>query len=264
LKMNARVDTRAFVLKSIPFVAILGLLGCESRDSEKTQAEAKAPATGALRTTRDTAQAGGEVADSAALIEAQAWITDANALALLGVMNARQISAAEVELDSWHSDTVRAFAQVVAHEHAAQQRTTDSLAARLKIAPVMSALDLRIDSAFRARVDSLRALPPSSLERGFAHQQTVAEQAIADYADQLAGAVRAPEIRALTESAASAARARLTRANAFDASMMLADSLKKAAAADSAEKAAERAEARAAARAEREERAARKRRPPPA
>jgi hypothetical protein len=254
--MNARVCTRAFVFPSSRLVTALATIllfvaGCDSDNSQKAPAEATAQAAAQARVTRsgvDT-EAGGEVIDSMAALEAQAWITDGNALSLLGVMNARQIAAADVELEAWHSDTVRAFAAAVAREHAEQQHSADSLATRLKIAPMMSALNLRIDTAFRARIDSLRGLSSTSLERGFVHQQVVAEQAIADYSDQLTGAVRAPELRALMESSANAARARLARARTLDASLTLADSMKKAAVADSLAKVAARRAARDSARA---------------
>jgi hypothetical protein len=244
------VYTRALVfLKSIQLIVAIGAIAvaCKSRDANQARGQEQERAQAKVQRT-DTGEAGGEVIDSTAAIEAQAWITDGNALSLLGVMNARQIGAADVELEAWHSDTVRAFAALVAREHAASQHSIDSLATRLKIVPVMSALNLRIDSAFRARVDSLRALSSSSLERAFAHQQVVAEQAIADYADQLTGAAHTPEVRGLMQTAADGARARLARARAFDAALTLADSLKKAAVADSLDRVAKRRAARDSAR----------------
>src|SRR5262245_10494620 len=45
------------------------------------------------------------------------WLNDANLLALMGAMNARQISAANIELSTWHSDAIRDFALSMAHEH---------------------------------------------------------------------------------------------------------------------------------------------------
>jgi hypothetical protein len=264
--MNARVYTRAFVFSrpiEILTAGVVLLAACDSHEAKNEQAQAEAAARTATAT--ETAEAGGEVVDSTAVIQAQAWITDANALALVGVMNGRQLSAANVELDAWHSDTVKQFALLVAHEHAAAQRSADSLAQRLRIVPVMSALNLRIDSAFRARVDSLRGLSSTALERGFAHQQVMAEQDIASYADQLTGAVRAPEVRALMESTANQARARLARARLFDASLTRADSVKKAAIADSLDRVAKRRAARDSARAARDSvRAARRQKIPPA
>src|ERR1043165_1071455 len=45
------------------------------------------------------------------------WLSDANLIALVGVMNQKQIAAADLELSGWRSDTVRAFAARVAQEH---------------------------------------------------------------------------------------------------------------------------------------------------
>ena len=241
------MSTRAFAFQPLTRAAItaavfalsVALAACEGRDGHEPARRA---------TQGDSAEAGGEVVDSTLRNPDAAWITDGNVLALAGVFNTRQMAAANVELDTWHTDTIRTYATTIAHEHAELQRAVDSLAARLKIAPVMSALDLQIDSAFRARIDSLRALRGAPLERAFAHQQVVAEQAIADYADQLTGAARAPEIRALMESTANGARARLTRAKAFDVALATADSIKAAAVADSIQQAEERRAERAAAR----------------
>jgi hypothetical protein len=239
--MDARVSTRAFVFRKLTHAAFvaaisafsLSLGACDGRDEQRTPARAQPPSS-------DTLEAGGEVADSTVLDNGAVWITDASALALLGVMNARQVAAANVELEAWHSDTIRAFAALVAREHAELQHSADSLAAHIRLVPVMSALDQRIDSAFASRVDSLRGLRGAPLERAFTHQQVVAEQAIADYANQLTGAVRTPEVQALMESAANAARTRLTRAQSFAAALAMADSIKDAAAIDSAAKVAAR------------------------
>ncbi|MGH7617202.1 MAG: DUF4142 domain-containing protein, partial [Gemmatimonadaceae bacterium] len=146
------------------------------------------------------------------------------------------------------TDSVRAFAAVVAREHAELQHSIDSVATHLHLGPVMSALGQRIDSGFRARVDSLRAIGGAPLERAFAHEQVVSEQAIADYTDQLAGAVTAPELEALTESVGNQARAAVSQARTFEAAMIIADSTKAAAKADSVARADSLREAREARR----------------
>lgn len=254
--MNARVVTRAFVFQKLTCarrlrasaIAIVTfgvvLAACGTNDTKRPPPIAQSPAGDTVQ----PVEVGGEVAnaDSTALSDDQVWITDGNVLALLGVMNARQIAAADVELEAWHTDTVRTFASSVAHDHAALQHSVDSLAARLKVAPVVSALVQRIDTSFRVRVDSLRAVEGRPLERAFVHQQVVAESAYAIYADQLTGASTAPELRSLLESAAARARADAGRARSLEAVLVLADSLKKAAVADSIAQ----AEARRAARAE--------------
>ncbi len=248
--MNARVNTRAFV--SLIWASAVTFSACRGRDRRPPPSASQPPA-------RDTAEVAGEVAESVAAPVAApdttmpndnaAWITDANALAMIGVMNARQIAQADVELEAWHSDTVRALAAASARDHAALQRSVDSLAERLRLAPVMSALGQRIDSEFQARVDTLRWWRgPGSLERAFVHQQVAADQAFASYANSLTGATRAPEVQALMQTAAARASAQVSRARSVEAILVVADSMKAAAIADSTAKAAERAAARAARR----------------
>src|SRR5690242_17397683 len=82
------------------------------------------------------------------------WLDDANVLALIGTMNNRQLSAADMELSAWHSDTVRALAASMAREHAALQRATDSVAASMHVVPVPSALGASVNAAFQAQIDS--------------------------------------------------------------------------------------------------------------
>jgi predicted outer membrane protein len=200
-----------------------------------------------MRDTAVAADAAGEVVndDTTAVRNDQVWITDGNALALLRVMNTRQISAADVELEAWHTDTVRAFAASVARDHAELQHSVDSLVERTRVAPVVSALVQRVDTAFRLRVDSLRAIEGRPLELAFARQQVVAESAFATVADQLTGAATAPEVRGMMQSAAARARAESDRARSLLATLMLADSIKKAAVADSIARAEERRQRRA-------------------
>jgi hypothetical protein len=230
---------------------------CRDRDRQPRPPVAQTP-------TRDTVEAGGEVAaaDTAAVAAAPAspdtttstnenavWISDANALAMITAMNNRQIAVADVELEAWHSDTVRALAASVAHDHAALQHSLDSLAERLRLAPVTSALGQRIDSEFQSRVDSLRWWRgPGRFERAYVHQQMLADEAFASYANQLTGATRAPEVQALMQTAAARGATQLSHARAVEAMLVIADSLKAAATADSIQKAADRAAARAARR----------------
>jgi hypothetical protein len=215
---------------------VFGLVALVACAPDEREPSSQARATTGARP-GDTVEAGGEVLDSAPVNLNQAWITDANAIALLTALNSRQIDAANVELDAWHTDTVKTFAVAVAHDHAQLQHTTDSLAEHLHLAPMRSALVVRIDSAFHFRIDSLRGLHGTQMEHAFVQQQVVAEQDIATYADELTGAARAPEVRALMQAAAGGARARLNRARAVAATLAIADSVKAAKTADSAARA---------------------------
>jgi predicted outer membrane protein len=262
--MNARVDTRAFVFQKLLLRArsriatilavgawAMSFSACRDRNRTERSPVAQSP-------THDTAEVGGEVSPDTTAIAAATgsadtttpgddavWITDANALAMLTAMNNRQIAMADVELEAWHSDTVRAFAASIAHDNAAIQHSLDSLAPRLKLAPVMSALGQRIDSEFQSRIDSLRYWRgPGRFERAYVHQQVLASQAFASYANQLTGATRAPEVQALMQSASARGATQASHARGVEAMLIIADSLKAAAIADSTEKAAERAAAR--------------------
>src|SRR5262249_46270610 len=146
---RSRVPAAVFATLAVTFSAC--------RDRDRHQRSPAAPPTA-----RGIAEVGGEVSTADTTVAAPTpqpdttttqgdnavWITDANALAMLTAMNNRQIAIADVELEAWHSDTVRALASSVAHDNAGLQHSLDSLAPRLKLAPVMSALGQRIDSEF--------------------------------------------------------------------------------------------------------------------
>src|SRR6476619_6835119 len=83
-----------------------------------------------------TGQAAGTLAADTAAVHHDSlvtpkWINDGNVVAIASVMNGRQIAAANVELSSWHSDTVRAIAASLAHEHSELQHSLDSVTAAL-------------------------------------------------------------------------------------------------------------------------------------
>src|SRR4051812_44510293 len=63
------------------------------------------------RAASDTNESGGDVVtDWIETPVKERWITDENILSLVSAMNARQIAAADVELEAWHNETVREFA----------------------------------------------------------------------------------------------------------------------------------------------------------
>ena len=172
-------------------------------------------------TTGDTVEVAGEVVDdSADRAPAEKWIFDPNVLSLLYLMNGRQIAAAEIELEEWHSDTVRVFASQMMHDHAALQRSIDSLVERLNMAPVRPAIAAQIGAAFQAQIDSMvayRSGPRGSLDRAFVRQQVAGHALMASYIQQLAGVAERPELRALLSSAATVAKTELARARGMQA-----------------------------------------------
>ncbi len=159
------------------------------------------------------------------------WINDANALALVGLMSSRQIAAAERELQAWHSDTVRAFAEASLRDHRAIQHSVDSVAAVTRIAPVTPALAQSIGAAMQLQVDSIQG--GRMLDRSFVQQQIAGNELMASYADQLAAVAERPEVQGVMSMAASRARVQRDRAKAVQAAFAMADSI----AADSAAKA---------------------------
>jgi len=179
-----------------------------------------------------TEVAAGEVAPAAPdSTTTEIWLNDANLLALMGAMNSRQIAAAEVELSTWHSDTIRDFAVSMSHEHSALQRSIDSVARTLKLAPVMPALGGVIVGEMQRQIDSINGYTGRALDRAYVRQTVSGHETMAKYATLLAAAAERPEVQSVLATASARIAAQLTRAKAFDASLTKADSV---AAADSA------------------------------
>jgi predicted outer membrane protein len=159
------------------------------------------------------------------------WLTDANLLALMGAMNSRQIAAANIELSTWHSDTIRDFAVSMAHEHSDLQRSVDSVARTLKLAPVMPALGAVIVGEMQRQIDSINGYTGRALDRAYVRQTVSGHETMAKYAALLAAAAERPEVQSVLSTASTRIAAQVGRAKAFDASLTKADSV---AAADSA------------------------------
>ncbi len=219
---------------TIAVIALSLMVACKNsnRSAPKTHTQAGTLAlpdsTAARRDTAVTATAAKR--DSVAPV-AGTWINDANALALVGLMSSRQIAAAERELQAWHSDTVRAFAEASLRDHRAIQHSVDSVAAVTRIAPVTPALAESIGAAMQAQLDSIQG--GRMLDRSFVQQQIAGNELMASYADQLAAVSERPEVQGVMAMAALRARAQRDRARAVEASFAMADSI----AADSAAKA---------------------------
>jgi len=184
------------------------------------------------RSETKTAVSAGEVAlpatDSA---PPEIWLNDANLLALMGAMNGRQIAAAEVELSTWHSDTIRDFALSMAREHSEIQRSIDSVVRTLKLAPVMPALAEVVVGEMQRQIDSITAHGGRALDRAYVRQAVAGHETMAKYATLLAAAAERPEVQSVLATASTRIAAQVNRAKAFDATLTKADSV---AAADSA------------------------------
>jgi predicted outer membrane protein len=202
---------------------------------------------------RDTNEAAGEVVlrarndarnDSSGARPAVRWLTDANLLSLFNMMNARQIAAADVELEAWHVDSVRAFAASVAREHAELQHSVDSLSERLHLTPIAPALAQTISATLQSQLDTLRRTYGRALDRAFVRQQVATYQLMTDYMTEFAAVAERAEMQSLFTAAKDSMSAQLSRARTLQAALALADSV----AADSAAKVAARRARRAAAR----------------
>ena len=216
-------------------VAILGVfVGCGDPDVPLGSRAGPPPVDSAriARSETKTAVSGGEVAlpatDSA---PPEIWLNDANLLALMGAMNGRQIAAAEIELSTWHSDTIRDFALSMAREHSEIQRSIDSVVRTLKLAPVMPALAEVVVGEMQRQIDSINAHGGRALDRAYVRQAVAGHETMAKYATLLAAAAERPEVQSVLATASTRIAAQVNRAKAFDASLTKADSV---AAADSA------------------------------
>jgi predicted outer membrane protein len=218
------------------FVAIGVIAACA-----KEKPAPKQPVAASSRPSR-TAEAAGDVAkDSAAPRDNIRWLNDANVLALLTTMNQRQVAAADVELSSWHVDTVRAFAAAMYREHTALQHSIDSLADAAHIVPVLPALGAAMRGQMQAQIDTINQHGGRGFDRAYVVQSVAGHQLMAQYLNQLSAVAGAPAIETLIGSMTTAVQSQITRANAMRALFAAADSI----AADSAQRAAQRRAARA-------------------
>lgn len=172
-------------------------------------------------------QANGTLSDSA-LRDSTAtpkWLNDGNLLALLGVMNARHVAAADFELSSWHSDTIRALAASMAREHAELQRSADSLAGAIHLAPVAPALADSVNAAFQIFIDSLYGARGPGLDRAYVRQQVASHKLMATWSNQLSALAARPEVSAFLGAASARAGAQASRAQSVLAMYAVRDSI---------------------------------------
>ena len=229
--LSAIMGTATFAVVQL---ASLQLAACAPPSAEEQQEARLALSGGSSNANRDSIESGGEVVSASAESRPIRWVSDANILSLLTIMNSRQIAAADIELEGWTIDTVRAFAASVAREHAELQHSVDSIADRIDVAPVTSALGQSISAEMQARVDALRGRYGRSLDRAFVRQQIASQESIVDNLHQLVPAAERPELRSVVSTLEARVAAQLKRARTVQAQLAVADS---AAAADSAAKA---------------------------
>jgi len=217
---------RAYEARTVVVIALtLSVVGAAcGRDDGSVQRRPRSVVvrdTQSTHSTRaDTAESGGDVVGE--WIDNpvnERWITDANVLSLFIAMNARQIAAADIELEDWHNDAARAFAASIAREHAELQHSADSLAVRLRIAPIAPALTKPWMSVMQAQIDTMRRSRAASLDRAFVHQQVVSHQLMLDYIEQLASASQHPDLRSLLTTAARRVASQAERARSLETAL---------------------------------------------
>src|ERR1043166_5133655 len=160
--------------------------------------------------------------DSAVTVE---WLSDANIVSLLGVIDARQTALANAELQAWHSDTVRAFATGIAHTHAELQHTVDSVAAKLHLTAVAPAIQDSLIAVLQPPIDTVNGSHGPQMDRVFLRQATGANQYLANYLSQLATLTDTPELQALVQNAGTRVASNLARAKQISAMFVVADSI---------------------------------------
>jgi predicted outer membrane protein len=215
-------------IAAIGCASMLMLCACR----EGTRPTERQPSRGALvrDTTHasfarsDTVESAGDVInDSSSTPRKERWVTDNNVLALLSAMNSRQSAAADIELESWHLDAVRAFAASMAREDAELQHSIDSLASRLGLTPVAPALAKPWLSVMQAQIDSMRHSRASTLDRAFVQQQIASHQVMSDYIGQLAAVAERPDVRSFLATAAARVSSQLDRARALQTTLIAVD-----------------------------------------
>lgn len=154
------------------------------------------------------------------------WINDANVVAMIGTMTAKQNDAGEIYLSAWHLDTVRALAVSLVKENAALQRATDSVANQLHLSPVPSALGATVNIEFQRQIDSIIAgRSGNSLDKAYLAQQVASHALMASYLDQLSASVDRPELQAWLDTLGVRMGSQLARVKAVQAKLAVSDSL---------------------------------------
>lgn len=191
---------------------------CGGNGSAKTTAASAPP---------DTASAGGEVTANSVAPVAGKWLEDGSIEALADVLNQHEIAAAQTEMRAWHSDSVRAFAASMIHDHEAMQHSVDSAAAVLRIAPVMPALGLELQDSLKADVDKLKALTGGPLDRAYLDGEIASHKRLIEDYQELAGATERPQLSGVLAGSLTTLQLHLQRAQMLRSLMSMTDSARR-------------------------------------
>ena len=220
----------------IVFALAITVAACGDRGARST---GRRPPVSDSTGSSHTAEAGGELARDSAK-PALRWLDDANAVALLNVMNGRQLAAADAELSSWHVDTVRAFAAELSREHSALQHSIDSIADAMKLVPVAPALAPLVRARMQVQIDSMWQHAGRGFDRAYLDQAVSSRRLMYLYLARLSAVAQSPGLQQVLALVSDSVKSQLNRANALRTTFAAEDS----AAADSAARRAARRAAR--------------------
>lgn len=153
------------------------------------------------------------------------WLSDANILSLLGAIEARQTALADAELQAWHSDTVRAFATMVAHNAADVQHTADSLATKVRLVAIAPALQDTMLAQLQPHIDTVAMNRGPQMDRVFLQQTVAMQQLLSDDLAQMSGVASLPEVQAVLGSAQDRAASEIARVKQIQGMFVVADSI---------------------------------------
>ena len=148
----------------------------------------------------------------------QRWLSDANILSLLSLINARQIAVAEIELENWHYPGIRDFALSMLRDHTSLQRSIDSASEHLRLAPIRPALADRVSAVFQAQVDSMLVRGRGgrgNLDIAFVGEQITSHQLMANYVQQFAAAAETVELQNFLNGVGTRVAAELSQSRAM-------------------------------------------------
>jgi hypothetical protein len=162
--------------------------------------------------------------DSVASDIATRWLSDENILSLFGGLNAHMSATANVELQRWGSDTVRALATQLVREHEVSRMEVDSVARKLHLAEITPAIGPSIDSSFKAQRDTLSWVPTSQLDRAFLDRTTRDHQMFVSYLQELAAGASREDLRLELARIASREALHMARIRGTQLALAAADS----------------------------------------
>jgi hypothetical protein len=189
------------LMNRLRIVALAGLAACGAGSAAK-------PASQHGAATRQVS-AGDVALDSVTQVVNAHWLTDSNVVALLAVIDQRQMDLARAELQGWASDTVQMLAVNMLREYQAQQQSLDSLASALLIPGSMPALGVSLDTSLQRHTAALAGLGAARLDSAFLREAQAQNAWAARYFDQLSIIATAPELAAFAAGASNRATLQL-------------------------------------------------------